>query len=244
MRKPYWLMAFITLFYSISLYAEKPMMGTAAQPMFVIDQSSLEKLNDQITTLTQSLKEMQGLHKDLNANLTGHFTINNLPIGDMYNSDVVNAWQWSGDDWASVLQNIAGGNNQRYRDLIDLYKKQYPIISSEELTEKYHVEPYQSQIYTNAVNTNATVMSQAAYQYNDINNRMQEIKELSGHINNATTEKEAMDLNSRLIAQLAYIQLAALRLQTLTNQQLAEQRAAVLASEKHHIEFTSHTINP
>jgi type IV secretion system protein VirB5 len=219
-----------------------PIGETAAHPMHVVDDNSLVKLGEQAATLNKSLAEMQKLHKDLNANLSGLLSVNGMPIGSLYNKNAQEAWQWTASDWQKTLEGMVGGNNQRYKDLLNAYKKQYPALSEEIMKNDYHVSPSQRNIYQNGVKTNAVVLSESAYQYNDINKHMQEIQELSEYINHATTDKEATDLNSKLLAQLAYVQLAALRMQTLTNQQLGEQRAATLAAEKQHIEFTSHEI--
>lgn len=215
-----------------------PIGSSEGMPLHVIDDGGLLKLGDQIKRLDKSIEEIRGVHNDL----TGLLKINNISIGDLYNNDLKQSWQWTADDWKTTLQGMSGGNNQRYQDLLRAYKSQYPAISKQDLQAKYHVLPNQAGVYANAVDTNAAVMSEAAYQYNDINKHMKEIQELSADINLAKTDKEATDLNSKLLAQLAYVQLAALRMQTLTNQQMGEQRAATLAAEKRHIEFTSHEI--
>ena len=88
-----------------------------------------------------------------------------------------------------------------------------------------------AQAYAQATTVNQTALTEASYQFSDLNNRLNEIQNLSKQIGSATTEKEALDLNSKLAVQQAYIQVEMLRMQTLVNQQFGQMQAEKLEGE-------------
>jgi type IV secretion system protein VirB5 len=77
--------------------------------------------------------------------------------------------------------------------------------------------------------------------FNEINQRLKDIHTLSNNIDapkNANT-KSAVDLNSRLVAELAYIGVMNLKLQTLISQQLVQTQANELADDSDMIRFNT-----
>ncbi len=85
---------------------------------------------------------------------------------------------------------------------------------------------YEEDIKTNqAVNVNST------YAFNDIKQHLDNVHQLSAQIENTPNTKAAMDLNSRLLVEMAYIQSQELKMQTLMNEQMAQSAADDIAGE-------------
>ena len=64
--------------------------------------------------------------------------------------------------------------------------------------------------------------------FNEVNQELEKVHDLSDHIDQAENTKAAVDLNSRIAIELAYIQMESLKMQSIVNQQLAEQTSAHL----------------
>ena len=77
----------------------------------------------------------------------------------------------------------------------------------------------------------------ATYEFDQINKHMQNLQELSQEIEKAPNIKSAMDLNSRIEIELADIQVEELRMQTLMNQQKAQQQSTQIAQESEASQF-------
>lgn len=71
-------------------------------------------------------------------------------------------------------------------------------------------------------------MVQTTESYNEINKHMDALHKLSQQIEKTPNTKGAIDLNSRLITEIAFIQLMSLRLQALMSQQAAQDSLAEL----------------
>lgn len=128
--------------------------------------------------------------------------------------------EWSPADWASAL---SGGNEQRYNELLDSYKEAHPTLTSSEATagmSSTYAADYQQQVATNqAASTNAT------YAFNDTNKHLENIDKLSEQINQEKDTKHIQDLNARINAEIAYLQVEVIKGLAVVNQQLAQQQA-------------------
>ena len=69
---------------------------------------------------------------------------------------------------------------------------------------------------------NRAVQVQTTDAYNEINKHMDSLHKLSKQIEKTPNTKGAIDLNSRLLTEIGFIQLMSLRLQTLVGQQLSQ----------------------
>lgn len=79
----------------------------------------------------------------------------------------------------------------------------------------------------------------ATYAFGTIDSHLQTIYDLSQQIDVAPNSKAAMDLNSRLVAEVAFIQTQELKMQVLLNQQLAQANAETLASQEASAKFNT-----
>lgn len=184
-------------------------------------QKQYEVLNNAYKTAQRQLTQEQQLVKDAE----GHYG-----YGSILNSDAdLKNREWSPDTWQSALKGLAGGNQARYQQLLSDYQKSNPTLTQQEYSKGASPDKairYQQDIQTNqAVNVNTT------YAFNDIKTHLENVHQLSQQIEQTQNTKAAMDLNSRLLVELAYIQAQELKMQTLMNEQMAQQSADDIADE-------------
>ncbi|HEM0351348.1 TPA: hypothetical protein U0T37_003196 [Legionella pneumophila] len=219
---------------SMPLYADILSVADAAMLVKAIEQ--LEQLRSQYQLLSQTYttaqSQLEGIQQLKQFN-SGHYG-----FGGLANSAAdLNARQWSANTWEDALHNIAGGNPARYQELVNAYQKNHVILddatyrkgaSSERLTQ-----------YKNNVAVNQAVSVQATYAFNEVNRHLKAIHDLSNHIDKAANTKAAVDLNSRLLAEIAYIQTENLKLQTLLSQQAAQGGSNDLAMDNDSVRFNT-----
>ena len=211
-------------------------------PLFVYDDTSYQELVSEYDTLVDQYNKLQDMYTSLKSidtsgqnihnDLNGLFEISGHPVGELYNDigNEADSWKWTANTWDDELKSLSGGNNTRYTQLKNQYQTYYPNVMSQSTYEKGST-PEAAQAYAQATTVNQTALTEASYQFSDLNNRLTEIQNLSKQIGSATTEKEALDLNSKLAVQQAYIQVEMLRMQTLVNQQFGQMQAEKLEGQ-------------
>lgn len=144
---------------------------------------------------------------------------------------------WQGaPNWDSALRNISGGNETRYRELVTAYDRAHPALDE---TTLQAASPERLAQFKQSRSVNKAVNVETTYIFNELNERLKNIHELSKAIDQTGNTKGAVDLNSRLMAELSYIQILNLKLQTLISQQLAENSASALSDESEMIRFNT-----
>lgn len=179
----------------------------------------------QITKNYNELKTQYQTMKNQYSAMIGHYG-----FGNLYNatSDFKNRL-WSPGSWSDALHGLSGGNPARYQELLVAYKKAHatmPTQQYQQLTSKQAATEYSQQI-----NTNRAASVNASFAFNTIQSHLQTVHALSQQIEAAPNTKSAIDLNSRLVAELAYIQLQELKMQAVLNEQLAQQSSNVIAEK-------------
>jgi type IV secretion system protein VirB5 len=169
----------------------------------------LIKAGQQIALLKQQLLQMKKQVKDVES----HYQYANLlgPVRDHH---------WAPDSWDSALHNLSGGNTARYQQLYLAYQKKHHFISM----NQYEKGASQSLAVTYKDQMNATQAAgtMADLEYQTLNKHIAHVDKLSRAINATVNIKAATDLNSSLTAELSYIAVEELRMQTLLNHQLAQ----------------------
>jgi len=156
--------------------------------------------------------------------------------GDLLNSDEdQSARKWSPDTWDSALQGLSGGNNDRYKQLVDEYQKNHPTLSSDDM-KKGASDAYAAN-YEQQVETNRAAMAHASYSFEEVNKHLDNIKELSSQINKAENPKAIEEINARINAEVAYLQVEQIKSMAIMNEQLAQTQASELVHEKAASEF-------
>ncbi|MCH7621959.1 MAG: hypothetical protein IH870_08685, partial [Chloroflexi bacterium] len=118
---------------------------------------------------------------------------------------------------------LTGGNPARYQELVNTYKTDHPTLSNDDYEKG--ASPARGKIYAQDVQVNRAAMVNASFAFNNIKTHLDNIHALSQKIDSTQNIKSAMDLNSRLVVELAYIQTQELKIQVLMNQQTAQQNA-------------------
>ncbi|MBN5930422.1 type IV secretion system protein, partial [Legionella pneumophila] len=148
-------------------------------------------------------------------------------FGDFNNSlDSLQSWQSPVSTWQDALQNLSGGNQQRYQALMDAYEKNHPAL--DENSYARFTTPANAARFKEDKAVNRAVMVQTTESYNEINKHMEALHKLSQQIEKTPNTKGAIDLNSRLITEIGFIQLMSLRLQALISQQAAQENLSAL----------------
>lgn len=196
------------------------------------------KLKEQTQILIAAYEEAQKQVKEMKQFVklnSGHFK-----FGDLLNSDLDVKLKKSADSWFQTLQGISGGNKERYNELIAAYKQQHQHLNPEVFVKD---SPRQQLfVASTAVTRAASLESDVAFE--EVNKRLEDIHTLSKQIETANSTKAAIDLNSRLLAEIAYLQAENLKGQTIINKQLAEQAESAHAEEAMHAKFLALPAQP
>lgn len=207
----------------------------------VIDTTEIQQMVMQFIQLKKQYEVLQNSYRNSQMQLAtareiakdeeGHYGYGNL----LNSAENLKDREWSPDNWDDALKGLSGGNPERYRELLREYQQNHPTLSQEEYEKG--ADKDQAKSYIQQVQENRTAKVNADYAFNDINKHLQNIYKLSGQIDKATDEKAALDLNSRLVAETAYIQTQMLKMQILLNEQLAEQSAGNIEAQTEKAKF-------
>lgn len=199
--------------------------GEYARTMKVYNENKkqVQQAIAQSHTMLSQYKELQ----DTNHNLTGHYG-----WGHLMNSqqDLKNK-QWSAGRWQDSLKGLSGGNPRRYQELLSQYKTSHPTLESAQVEKGS--DGNLAKAYRHQVGANQASSTMASYAFNELNAHLKTVQSLGEQIENAKNKdaKSAMDLNSRIQLEVAYIAIASLRMQTLLNQQKSAAAAHEIALE-------------
>ena len=145
--------------------------------------------------------------------------------------------EWSPNNWQSALQGLSGGNPLRYQALVNLYKKAHPTLS--QTAFKKGASQAQAKVYLQDIQVNRAANVNATYAFNNIKTHLVNIHAISEKIDTAPNTKAAIDLNSRLLAEVAYIQAQELKMQILMNQQMAQVNSDDIAAKTTSAKFNT-----
>lgn len=186
---------------------------------------SYSKAVEQVTTSKNMLTKAESQLKstnDLVKKNSGHYG-----FGSLNNSlKDLKSQQWSANKWSEALKDKSGSNQGQYRELIEAYKQNHKTLEVNEFKKGASGEVVEN--YENTIEVNRAAAVQSEYTFNEINKSLERIHELSAQIEKAENTKAAVDLNSRLLTEVAYLQTQNLKAQSLINQQLAQKQALEL----------------
>jgi type IV secretion system protein VirB5 len=205
--------------------------GFAVMP--VIDAGAIANLAKQLSAMKRQYSLMSDTYKNARAQLDNaqsqldsvnqlkNFNSGHYQFGDLDNtlSDLKDR-QWSPNTWDDALHNVAGGNPDRYKELVRAYEKNHKTL--DDATFEKGTSKERLTLYKQAIEVNKAASVESTYSYNEINKHLKAVHEISAQIEKAPNTKSAVDLNSRLLAEIAYIQTQNLKMQTLISQQLAQ----------------------
>ncbi len=209
-------------------------VGVADAELIANSIKQLSTLRDQYRVLKdtqqQTKNQLDSINSLRNMN-SGHYGFGELSNG----LDTLQSWQSPASTWQDALQNLSGGNPSRYQALVDAYEKNHPALN--EATYARNTTPENAARFKEDKAVNRAVQVQTTDSYNEINRHMAALHKLSKQIEKTPNTKGAIDLNSRLVTELAFIQLTSLRLQTLMSQQVAQESLSELQDRADMVRF-------
>ncbi|MBA2649915.1 MAG: hypothetical protein H0U75_10060 [Legionella sp.] len=221
--------------------AQADIIGVTDAAMLANAIEQLKQLKDQYDTLQQTYdnakQQLDTAHSQLDSiNQLKNFNSGHYQFGDVSNSlaDLKDR-QWSPNTWDDALRNVAGGNPSRYQELVKAYEKNHKTLDDSAFEKGASKE--QLALFKQAKEVNKAASVESTYSYNEINKHLKAVHTLSALIEKAPNTKSAVDLNSRLLAEIAYIQTQNLKMQTLVSQQLAQGGANDIAIDSQIAKF-------
>ncbi|HHS8321919.1 TPA: type IV secretion system protein [Legionella anisa] len=208
-----------------------------------VDVALLLKAVEQLEQLRSQYQLLSKTYNNAQSQLNGIESIKNYNSGSYGYGNLTNSLsdlnnrQWSPNTWDDALQNISGGNPARYQELVKAYQQNHITLDEASYLKGATQERLNTYKQNKAVNRAVSV--QATYAFNEVNAHLKAIHNLSMTIDKAPNTKSAMDLNSRILAELAYIQVENLRLNTLISQQMAVQGANKIALDSESVRFNT-----
>lgn len=214
--------------------ANADILGVADAELIANSIKQLSVLRDQYRVLKntqqQSKDQLESINSLRKMN-SGHYGYGELSNG----LDTLQSWQSPASTWQDALQNLSGGNPSRYQSLVDAYEKNHPALN--EATYARNTTPANATRFKEDKAVNRAVQVQTTDSYNEINKHMAALHKLSQQIEKTSNTKGAIDLNSRLVTELGFIQLVSLRLQTLMSQQVAQESLSELQDRADMVRF-------
>lgn len=207
----------------------------------VEEAAMLAKLTEQLTQLEKQvdlLQQSTELAKKSQAHLEGlkDAHVGHYGYGNLHNSlNDLTRRQWAPNSWDEALKKVAGNNPSRYQELLTSYERRMQPMKEEDFIRGANRQQFKR--YEQGIAVNRAASTQSAYVYNDINDHLKTIHELADQIERTPNTKGAMDLNSRLLAELAYLETEELKMQSLLSQQLAQTAAEELIDARETAEF-------
>lgn len=186
--------------------------------------SQLEKEYEVLKEAYHNAQEQLNQQKQLVSNSQGHYGFGNF---QNTNNDFQQR-NWSPNSWENALKGLSGGNADRYQQLLKDYQNNHPTLSSSDFEKGASTDL--SKRYQQDIQTNQAASVNATYAFNDIEQALKNVHELSMQIEKSPNTKSSLDLNARLMAEMAYIQIQELKMQAILNQQMAQQSADRISS--------------
>lgn len=201
----------------------------------VEDAALLANAVKQLRELEEQYKLLQSTYQTSQAQLESiksikEFNSGSYGFGALENGlDSLQSWQNPADNWREALEHISGGKNERYAELVRNYEASHPMLSEAEFAKGATASRTTQYQYSKKINK--TISVETTKMFDEINTRLKNINTLSRKIDETPNTKSAVDLNSRLTAELTYISVMHLKLQALMNQQITQNTANELAEE-------------
>lgn len=224
---------FSTLVLPISSFAMLPVVDINAITNLIKNYNQLKSQYDLLHQTYENAQQQLDKAKELANDVEGHYGLGGLMNGA---SDLKNR-EWSPDNWKSTLQGLSGANLARYQELVNTYKQDHPHLSQSDYQKGASSD--KAKVYSQDVQVNRAVIVNSTYSFNNIKTHLNTIYDLSAKIDQAKNIKAATDLNSRLLAEMAYTQTQELKMQILMNQQMVQANADSITSKTASAKFNT-----
>jgi hypothetical protein len=156
----------------------------------------------------QAIEKFKSLaHGDMEK-LRGEFNALN-PMN--FKTDMLSAHTWSANSWQSAL---SGGGKEMMASLQKFKQENSDLY-------QFSSQSSQQPEIKKAVQENSVLTAESTQEYDQLQGYMQAINSLSNQIPSSASAKAALDVNNKLLAQIAYLQVEVLHMQVIANQAAA-----------------------
>lgn len=191
---------------------------SALADMPVIDWAEIMKTMQLLEEAKNQLEEIKNLKQTaldqlgfLKQNISGNFGYGNLwnTQADLYQR------QWSNDNWVDVLNRVNTDKTSAFYQAQQAYAKMYPVANANQIDSTLKEGDLSRIYYQQESSISRAALAASSYNYNEINRHIQNIHDILAKLESQTSEKAAIDLNTRLVAELSFIQLESLKQQNI-----------------------------
>lgn len=206
----------VTVFFTASAWATMP----------VIDLASIAQMIEMVNRANTQIKELNNLNSInknqygfLQKNLNGNYGYGNF----MNDKPSLYRRQWSNDNWTDVLKASSSGHASSFSNAQRKYDELYPVRDASAILTTRSESNLQRTHYKQSHEISRAALAASQYSYDQLNEHIKNLHEMLGTLEKEKTEKAAMDMNARLVAEIGFIQLEMLRQQNIQTQLLATQ---------------------
>jgi type IV secretion system protein VirB5 len=177
----------------------------------------LNVLNQIYQVQNHNLPTLPTINTTLVSSLQGSFGYGSL----LNTQNDLNQMLWSNNNWQDVLNNVGSGNAAQFSIAQKAYANLYPILSSNQIGQSLTNNDLTRIQYGQQSAISRAGLAASQYSYDQINQHIQNIHNILAMLDNQPSEKAAIDLNTRLVAEISFIQLEELKQQDIQTQILA-----------------------
>lgn len=215
------------------------MSGYASLP--VIDFGAIAGISQQIKHMREQYGTMLNSYKTAKNQLTTLESLKKYNAGSYKWGELLNApndfkeRKWSPESWKDALKSVSGANASRYQQLTSEYESAHKVLSNNDYAKG--ASSKKTDMYGESKAVNRAISVNATYAFNDIQKHLDNVNEITKKIEKTENTKSALDLNSRLLSEIAYIQTENLKMQVLLNQGSALKASEHLSNESESSSF-------
>ncbi|HYF98321.1 MAG TPA: type IV secretion system protein [Coxiellaceae bacterium] len=168
----------------------------------------IKKLDEEIQ------RTQQGTLLELQNDLRGNFG-----YGNLFNSshDLITR-QWSGDSWLDALNQVSNSKTSAFVQAQQVYAKLYPLVNAAEIGTSLKDGSSKRNYYQQSTQINRTALAASSYSFNQTSQHVQRIHDILAQLEKQPSEKAAIDLTARLMGEVGFLQVEALKQQNIQNQ--------------------------
>jgi type IV secretion system protein VirB5 len=165
-------------------------------------------------TFNKLKEQKEFLEKNLNGN---------HGFGNLHND--LDQRLWSADNWDEALKGGGGQSAQKFKDAQDNYNRIYPVKKASDIAGSLPPNNLTQAHYEQSSQISRAALAASKVSYDNINTHIRTVNDILKKLesDDAKTEKGAIDLNTRLVAELSFIQLDMLKIQSIQAQLTATQ---------------------
>ena len=223
----------IVMLAPMSSFATMPVIDYAQITQTVHSIAQLKRQYDLIHQAYQTAQDQLAKANRIMKDGEGHYS-----FGALKNSaEDLAKRKWSPSTWQDALKGVAGGNPERYQALVKQYQQNHKMMDKKQFSQG--ASAARTSVYQQDVASNQAASVNTTYAFNNIQAHLNTLHDLSEKIDQAPNSKAASDLNSRILVEVGYIQAQELKMQVMTNQQMARSHADELATQNQSAKFNS-----